>query len=140
MRRLFQGRRVGNLIEIWLEDFIARFIPKSVQSIVPKSVQSIVGKTVLVCWVIFSACNLCFILASGLLYLSVRGPQPSGWHSYTEHPIEFVIWTGIYSLSIVLAVLAIRGYVREKRQIKRAVFKALANESGPPPVKRQWDS
>jgi len=118
------------LIEYWIEALISK--------LVPRAIREVIGRLLLICWGIFSVYNLYSLFSSGLVFLIISR-QRSGWFTFDENPINFVILTGIYSISVVPAVLAIHGYFVEKRRIRRTVLKEFTDGSGPAPIRRPWN-
>lgn len=87
----------------------------------------------------FGAYNLYTCIASGVVFRFARR-RSSGWIAYADDPLAFLVWTGVYSLPLVVVTLMIFGHFSRIKQGNRAAFRQFTEGSGLPDITRPWRS
>jgi len=136
------GSVMRKWFDFWLENLTAYWLQpywnKGLNQRRRHPVKAFLGDIFVTSWIVFSIYNLYSCVTTGLIFRPSRHDR-EGWITYSEHPISFVLWIGIYSLPLLFVVILIIGHFASKRQHKRAAFKEFKDGSGPPPLVRRWN-
>ena len=77
--------------------------------------------------------NLYNSIRYGVVYRHARRGD-SGWIGYADDPLNFVFWTCIYSLPVLVLTLLIWGYFGRRREAKRATLRHFSDGLRPAPI------